>query len=47
MGGAEEENYLTFQVGQEGVKIQAQRLDGEPLHLGSIENYGLAHYLGD
>ena len=47
MGGTEEENYLNFRVGAGGVQIQAQRLDGEPLSLGSIEAYDLAHYLGE
>jgi hypothetical protein len=44
MGGSEEENYLIFDVRPGGVRIQAQRLDGKPLSLGSVEAYDLAHY---
>jgi hypothetical protein len=47
MGGTEEENYLTFHAGADGVHIEVQRLDGEPLSLGSIEAYDLAHYSGE
>jgi hypothetical protein len=44
MGGAEEENFLIFDVGPTGVQIQVQRLDGQPLKRGTIEAYDLAYY---
>jgi len=44
MGGAEEENFLLFDVGPAGVQIQVQRLDGQPLKRGTIEAYDLAYY---
>jgi len=44
MGGAEEENFLIFDVDSDGVRIQAQRLDGQPLNRGTVEAYNLAYY---
>lgn len=44
MGGSEEENYLIFEVGSDGVQIQAQRLDGQPLNRGEVTAYNLAAY---
>lgn len=44
MGGAEEENFLLFDVGPAGVQIQVQRLDGQPLKRWTIEAYDLAYY---
>jgi hypothetical protein len=44
MGGAEEENFLIFDVNSQGVQIQVQRLDGQPLSRGAIEAYNLAYY---
>jgi len=44
MGGAEEENFLIFDIGPTGVQIQVQRLDDQPLKRGTIEAYDLAYY---
>ena len=44
MGGAEEENFLIFDVGPTGVQIQVQQLDGQPLKRGTIEAYDLTYY---
>jgi hypothetical protein len=44
MGGAEEENYLLFQVRSDGVEIQVQRLDGQPLKRETIVAYSLAAF---
>jgi len=44
MGGAEEENFLAFDVRGGSVHITAYRLDGQPLKLGTIEAYDLEHY---
>ena len=44
MGGSEEENFLVFDVDAADVRIQAQRLDGQPLNRGVIEAYNLAYY---
>lgn len=44
MGGSEEENYLIFTVGPDGVQVQAQRLDGQPLNRGAVTAYNLAAY---
>ena len=44
MGGAEEENFLVFDVGPAGVQVQAQRLDGRPLRRARVEAYDLAYY---
>jgi hypothetical protein len=44
MGGSEEENYLSFRVSSDGVQVQAQRLDGQPLRRGDITAYDLATY---
>ena len=44
MGGAEEENFLVFDVGPGGVHVQAHRLDDQPLNRGMIEAYNLAYY---
>jgi len=44
MGGAEEENYLIFDVDAHDVQVVAYRLDGQPLSQGHIEAYDLAFY---
>ncbi len=44
MGGAEEENYLVFDVRSDGVEIQVQRLDGQPLKRETIRAYSLAAF---
>lgn len=44
MGGAEEENYLIFQVDSYGVQILVQRLDGRCLKRRTIEAYDLPYY---
>jgi hypothetical protein len=42
--GAEEENFLVFDVHGKDVLITAHRLDGQPLKLGKVEAYNLAYY---
>jgi hypothetical protein len=44
MGGAEEENFLVFDVQDGNVQITAYRLDGQPLKLGAVEAYNLEYY---
>jgi hypothetical protein len=44
MGGSEEENFLVFDVHGKDVSITAHRLDGQPLKLGTVEAYNLAHF---
>ncbi len=44
MGGSEEENFLIFDVDEQGVQVQAQRLDGQALDRENIENYNLTYY---
>jgi hypothetical protein len=44
MGGAVEENFLIFDVDSQGVQIQVQRLDSQPLSGGAIEAYNLTYY---
>jgi hypothetical protein len=46
MGGEEEENFLIFHVGSDDVQVEARRLDGKPLNLGSLEAYNLSHHVG-
>jgi len=44
MGGNVEENFLLFDVVGSKVSIEAYRLDNQPLRLGAVEAYNLAHY---
>jgi hypothetical protein len=44
MGGAEEENFLIFDVNPDNVQIRAQRLDGQPLNQDTVDAYNLEYY---